>query len=154
MRHKSVLLLTGLGVSLLTVALVVVFSPREPSYAGKPIARWIDQLPARLVMTNGYSESYPTAYATIAEAKADEARLLRASEEARKARIQGEVALAIVVDVDGRPKNIKVVRSVGHGLDEESMRAIKHWRFSPGTKDGVPVPVQVDVTMNFRLGFF
>src|SRR5439155_21266705 len=76
------------------------------------------------------------------------------SEEARKARIQGEVALAIVVDVDGRPKNIKVVRSVGHGLDEESMRAIKHWRFNPGTKDGVPVPVQVDVTMNFRLGFF
>jgi len=78
------LLFSGLGVSLLTIALVVAFSSNEPSYAGKPLSFWIDQLPARLVMTNGYSELLPAVYTTLAEAKADEARLLRAETEARK----------------------------------------------------------------------
>jgi len=79
------LLFSGLGVSLLSIALVVAYSSNEPSYAGKALSFWIDQLPARLVMTNGYEECPPAAYPTLAEAKADEARLLRAETEAREA---------------------------------------------------------------------
>ncbi len=79
------LLFSGFGVSLLTIALVVALTSKEPSYAGNALSFWIDQLPARLVMTNGYSECLPAVYTTLAEAKADEARLLRAETEARKA---------------------------------------------------------------------
>lgn len=73
------------------------------------------------------------------------------SEEARKAKYQGTVLLAIVVDEDGRTRNIRVVRSLGMGLDEKAIEAVSKWRFRPGYKDGKPVPVQANVEVNFRL---
>jgi TonB family protein len=73
------------------------------------------------------------------------------SEEARKAKFQGTVMLAIVVDVDGKAKNIQVVRSLGMGLDEKAVEAVAKWRFKPGSKDGKPVPVKANVEVNFRL---
>lgn len=73
------------------------------------------------------------------------------SEEARKAKFQGTVLLAIVVDEDGRTRNIRVVRSLGMGLDEKAIEAVSKWRFRPGYKDGKPVPVQANVEVNFRL---
>lgn len=73
------------------------------------------------------------------------------SEEARKAKYQGTVLLAIVVDVDGTTKNIRVIRSLGLGLDEKAVEAVLAWRFRPGYKDGRPVPVQANVEVNFRL---
>jgi TonB family protein len=73
------------------------------------------------------------------------------SEEARKAKYQGTVLLAIVVDVDGTTRNIRVVRSLGMGLDEKAIEAVSQWRFRPGYKDGRPVPVQANVEVNFRL---
>jgi len=38
-----------------------------------------------------------------------------------------------------------------HGLDDEAVKALKQWRFSPGTKDGKPVPVVVELEMTFTL---
>ena len=73
------------------------------------------------------------------------------SEEARKAKFQGTVMLAIVVDIDGKAKNILVVRSLGMGLDEKAIEAVAKWRFKPGYKDGKPVPVKANVEVNFRL---
>ncbi len=73
------------------------------------------------------------------------------SEEARKAKFQGTVMLAIVVDTDGKAKNIQVVRSLGMGLDEKAVEAVAKWRFKPGYKDGKPVPVKANVEVNFRL---
>ncbi|HKM55573.1 MAG TPA: energy transducer TonB [Isosphaeraceae bacterium] len=73
------------------------------------------------------------------------------SEEARKAKFQGTVMLAIVVDTDGKAKNIQVVRSLGMGLDEKAVEAVAKWRFKPGYKDGRPVPVKANVEVNFRL---
>jgi TonB family protein len=73
------------------------------------------------------------------------------SEEARKAKFQGTVMLAIVVDTDGKAKNIQVVRSLGMGLDEKAVEAVARWRFKPGYKDGKPVPVRANVEVNFRL---
>ena len=118
MRNKSILLSVGLGASLLTIALIVAFSHSEPSYAGKPLSFWIDQLPARLVMTNSYAESYPAAYATIAEAKADEARLLRASAEARKAvKALGRQCLpSLMHRLNTRDDSVLSGRLVGWGL--------------------------------------
>jgi protein TonB len=73
------------------------------------------------------------------------------SEEARKAKWQGAVLLQLVVDENGVPQEIKVVRSLGLGLDQKAIEAVQKWRFKPGLKDGKPVPVSANIEVNFRL---
>ena len=73
------------------------------------------------------------------------------SEEARKAKYQGTVLLWLVVGPDGRSRDVRVQRSLGMGLDEQAVEAVRQWRFAPALKDGHPVPVQIYVEVNFRL---
>jgi TonB family protein len=73
------------------------------------------------------------------------------SEEARKARYQGVVTLYIQVDPDGRARNMRVLHSLGMGLDERALEAVKQWRFKPGMKDGRPVTVEALIEVAFRL---
>ncbi|MEQ1949207.1 MAG: energy transducer TonB [Bryobacteraceae bacterium] len=73
------------------------------------------------------------------------------SEEARKAKWQGTVVLQLVVDDQGRPQNLKVLRSLGLGLDQKAIEAVEKWRFKPGMKDGKAVPVMATIEVNFRL---
>jgi len=73
------------------------------------------------------------------------------SEEARKAKYQGTVLLAIEVDPSGKATNIRVVRSLGLGLDEKAMDAVKQWKFKPGYRNGAPVTVAATIEVNFRL---
>lgn len=73
------------------------------------------------------------------------------SEEARKAKYQGTVQLAVEVWPDGRAHNVRVVRSLGLGLDEKAIEAVQRWEFVPGKKDGKPVKVQATIEVNFRL---
>src|SRR5579871_6035500 len=56
------------------------------------------------------------------------------SEEARKAKFQGTVVLYVEVDPSGHAINPKVIRSLGLGLDEKAIEAIKKWKFKPGYK--------------------
>src|ERR1700691_6297243 len=73
------------------------------------------------------------------------------SEEARKAKYQGTCTLMIVVAADGRPTNIRVVNSLGMGLDGKAIETVKTWRFEPGLKDGHPVNVEMAVEVDFHL---
>ena len=73
------------------------------------------------------------------------------SEEARKAKWQGTVVLQLVVDDQGRPQNLKILRSLGLGLDQKAIEAVEKWRFKPGMKDGKAVPVMATIEVNFRL---
>jgi len=73
------------------------------------------------------------------------------SEEVRKAKYQGTVLLYIEVSPDGRATNIKVQRSLGLGLDEKAIEAVKQWKFKPGYKNGQPVTVAATIEVNFRL---
>jgi TonB family protein len=73
------------------------------------------------------------------------------SEEARQAQYQGTVVLWLVVDENGLPMNIRVQRSLGMGLDEAAIAAVKQWKFGPATKNGQPVRVMINVEVNFRL---
>jgi TonB family protein len=73
------------------------------------------------------------------------------SEEARKAKYSGSVLLSIVVNTDGKAEDIKVVKSLGMGLDEKAIEAVQKWRFRPGKNKGVPVKVKAQIEVNFRL---
>lgn len=73
------------------------------------------------------------------------------SEEARKAKFQGTCVLWVVVGPDGRARDIRVARTLGLGLDEKAIEAVKTWRFEPAMKDNKPVAVQINVEVSFRL---
>jgi periplasmic protein TonB len=73
------------------------------------------------------------------------------SEEARKAKYQGVCTLQMIVGVDGRPRDMKVLGSLGMGLDEKAIEAVKNWRFEPGMKDGHPVATIIAVEVDFHL---
>jgi TonB family protein len=73
------------------------------------------------------------------------------SEEARKAKYQGVVVLWLIVGPDGKPRDIRVSRPLGMGLDQKAIEAVQRWRFEPAQKDGHPVAVQINVEVNFRL---
>jgi protein TonB len=73
------------------------------------------------------------------------------SEEARIAKFQGEVTLLVTIGTDGRARNLSVVRSVGMGLDQKALDAVRTWRFEPAKKDGRPVAVQMNIIVNFHL---
>ena len=73
------------------------------------------------------------------------------SEEARKAKYQGTVTLYVVVDPSGKATDIRVLHSLGLGLDEKAIEAVKQWKFRPGMKDGKPVAVAASIEVNFRL---
>jgi protein TonB len=73
------------------------------------------------------------------------------SEEARKAKFQGTCVLWLIVGPDGRPRDVRVARTLGLGLDEKAIEAVKNWRFEPAYKDGKPVSVPINVEVSFRL---
>jgi periplasmic protein TonB len=73
------------------------------------------------------------------------------SEEARKARYQGSVMLWLVVGSDGRTRDVKIARSLGMGLDQKAVDAVRTWKFEPAIMNGKPVAVQINVEVNFRL---
>jgi TonB family protein len=73
------------------------------------------------------------------------------SDEARRAKYQGTVVLWVVVGPDGRVHDIRVQRTLGMGLDERAVEAVKRWKFEPARKDGQPVAVQVNIEVRFTL---
>jgi TonB family protein len=73
------------------------------------------------------------------------------TEEARRAKIHGNVLLALVVDQNGNPRDIKVEKPLGMGLEEKAIEAVQKWKFQPATKNGRPVAMHISVAVNFRL---
>ena len=73
------------------------------------------------------------------------------TEEARNAKTQGTCILWLIVDDQGRPRDIRVVRGLGMGLDTKAIEAVKQWKFQPALKDGRPVNVQISVEVGFKL---
>ena len=67
----------------------------------------------------------------------------RYTEEAKLAAIEGTVVLDLIVDERGKVRDVQVVAGLGHGLTDAAIAAVKQCRFSPGEKDGTPVPVRV-----------
>jgi periplasmic protein TonB len=73
------------------------------------------------------------------------------TEEARRVKKQGTCTLWLIVDSSGHPRDIRVVRGLGFGLDQKALEAVRNWRFQPALKDGKPVDVQISVEVEFHL---
>jgi TonB family protein len=73
------------------------------------------------------------------------------TDEARFAKYAGTVVLTVEIFPDGTAQNIRVVKTLGLGLDDKAVEAISKWRFKPGTKDGEPVTVMANIEVNFKL---
>jgi TonB family protein len=70
---------------------------------------------------------------------------------AQKNNIAGMVFLRMVVDAQGRPGSLTIVRPIGFGLDEKAVEAVEHSQFRPGTLNGKPVPELVNMQVTFRI---
>ncbi|MSV30575.1 MAG: energy transducer TonB, partial [Bryobacterales bacterium] len=87
----------------------------------------------------------------VSEPKATYTILPEYSDDGRKGRIQGIVELLIVVKADGTVDFQNVRKSLGYGLDQKAIDAVKKWKFLPGKKDGAAVATLVSVSVNFTL---
>ena len=63
----------------------------------------------------------------------------------------GIVLVNLIVDQNGMPQNVHVLRGVGMGLDEKAVEAVKQYRFKPAREDGKPVAVELNVEVNFQI---
>jgi periplasmic protein TonB len=67
-------------------------------------------------------------------------------------KIQGSVTMDAVISADGLPSNIKVVASMGAGLDEQAVKAVRVWQFEPARDaDGKPVAAHQTIVINFHI---
>jgi TonB family protein len=64
----------------------------------------------------------------------------------------GIVLVNLIVDTNGLPRNVHVLRGVGMGLDETAVAAVKQYTFQPAMENGKPVPVELNVEVNFQIG--
>jgi protein TonB len=73
------------------------------------------------------------------------------SEEARKAKFMGVVTVNLIVNAQGMPQNVRVLRGVGMGLDEKAVEAVRQYKFKPAMEGGKPVPVELNIEVNFQI---
>jgi len=73
------------------------------------------------------------------------------TKEARTAKVEGTVALYAEIAPDGTAKNVRVLRSLGFGLDEKAVECVEQWKFKPAEREGKPVTAAANFEVNFRL---
>jgi TonB family protein len=73
------------------------------------------------------------------------------SPQARAEHFSGSVIVGLWVDTTGAPRDVHVIRGVGMGLDEEAVKSVKQYKFTPATENGAPVPVKLSVRVNFQI---
>ncbi len=76
--------------------------------------------------------------------------------------VSGTVVVSLTVDAAGNPQEVRVSRSLAEdvskkykhialGLDENAVEAVKQYRFAPGQFQGKPVPVEIQVSVSYRI---
>ncbi|MCU1286544.1 MAG: TonB-like protein [Acidobacteriales bacterium] len=63
--------------------------------------------------------------------------------------VHGDVIVEITIDIRGNVVESKLLKSIGYGIDQKVLATLQNWRFTPATKDGVPIPSQQDVYFHF-----
>jgi protein TonB len=115
------------------------------------------------VKTQVIEQAAPAQIFTVVEEQptypgGDEARIkylqdnMKYPEEAKELGVQGKVYVTFVVEVDGSISDVKVLRGIGSGCDDEAIRVVKSMpKWVPGKQRGVPVRVQFNLPINFKL---
>jgi protein TonB len=77
----------------------------------------------------------------------------RYTPEALRARIEGTVIMRCIVNTNGICEDVTVIQSLDnvYGLDEEAVKAALQWRFAPGTRNGQPVKVEINIQLSFNV---
>ena len=74
------------------------------------------------------------------------------TDNAKARGVQGHVEMLAIVKADGTvDDNVRVTKSLDPELDQAAIDATRQWKFNPGTKDGQPVAVEVNIEMTFTL---
>lgn len=84
------------------------------------------------------------------------------SDKARGKKLGGTCVLSTLVDAEGKPHDVQIVKSAAEGvkpkqhsaalsLDEDAVKAVNQYRFQPATMQGKPVPYRVKIEVNFRV---
>jgi TonB family protein len=73
------------------------------------------------------------------------------SAEARNLHLEGQVSLEVVFQASGAVKVVRVIRGLGHGLDEAAQQAALQVRFKPATRSGAPVDTNATISITFEL---
>lgn len=73
------------------------------------------------------------------------------NEFAQAAGVAGMSLYHVVIGADGKPQEVAVARPIGFGLDESAVSSIEKAEFAPAMKDGKPVPVLLDLVVQFRI---
>jgi TonB family protein len=128
------------------MSLPVTFRLTEPPPAPRPPVVLTPLSPPK-PETYAVVEEMPELIGGIARLQAR----IRYPEAARRAGIEGRVFVRFVVDEEGVPTEITVVRGIGGGCDEAAVAAVRASRFRPGLEDGRPVKVGMSLPVTFRL---
>lgn len=70
--------------------------------------------------------------------------------DAPEGKFSGSAVIALVVGTNGKPERVHVVKSLGTEFDKNAVAAVERYRFDPAIQHGKPVPVTVNVEVNFR----
>ena len=73
------------------------------------------------------------------------------SDAARRAKYQGVCVVGLIVDAQGNPRQVHIVRPLGMGLDEKAMEAVRKYKFRAAVYHGHAVPVEINIEVNFRI---
>src|SRR6476646_250074 len=73
------------------------------------------------------------------------------SEQARRSKYQGTLAVLFYVGTDGRAHSPKISHPLGMGLDEQALKVVSMWRFEPARKHDQPVPAKMSIETSFSL---
>jgi len=75
------------------------------------------------------------------------------TEEARRLKLEGEVLLEVVFGANGQVRVVRVIRGLGHGLDESALRAAQQIRYKPALSNGRPADFPATVHIEFQLAY-
>jgi TonB family protein len=136
-------------------------TPRVVSNAGFGSGAAISSASSRtdLVRTSGFAENRPTPAAHVAPRPAQAGTPVEVlykptpayTDEARALKVEGEVVLEVEFGATGQVRVVRVVRGLGHGLDDMAVRAAEQIRFTPALSGGQPVDFRAMVQIIFRL---
>lgn len=73
------------------------------------------------------------------------------TDEARRAKINGSVLVSAIINEQGLPRLVRVIRPIGYGLDGRALEVVRKYRFTPAMKQGRPVAVMISIVVSFRI---